>query len=151
MAAWVDLAAALVLVWVVFVNIRDGSIKNTSVYALIALFALKLIIAPAAVPIWATLLGAAIVFAAAMALFALGTFPAGGAKLAPAAALFLPFEWWLLLLAVFIASVFVFSFLAATIYKLFGNEESRWAILRKRYLPVAVPIALTAWIGMFAL
>ena len=146
--AWV---VAAVLVVAAFWDAKTAKIPNWLVLGLAALFVVKLVIWPGSADILWQVGFAAAVFAGGFGLFAAGAMGAGAVKLAAATALFMPLDrlgtLGLAMIAAIIVAMIVIGFLRGTL----GSEDSSWACLRKRIIPMAVPIGITGIVGLFAL
>ncbi len=150
MAIWINYAAAAFLVYIVFLNIRHGSIPNWGVLTLIGLFGLKVVLGWGTFVLWHQLVFAVCALALGLALYATDGFGGGVAKLMFGAALFMPPGQWAWLMFAFVALIIVTTVLSVIVRRTIGNEESSWAVLQGKIVPMAVPVAVTAWIGIFA-
>ena len=142
-------AVAAMLLVAALLDCRTGRIPNWLAMIGVALFVLKLAVFPGSVAIWPQLALALGVLVGGFGLFAAGAFGAGAVKLAFVAALFMPVEHALWLLGVLVAAIIASLIVFGTLRAVFGGEESGWAVLRRRVIPLAVPIAATALVGLF--
>lgn len=142
-AAAIVVAAAL--------DLRVAKIPNWIIYVLVVLFAVKAYMFPEAVDLYWQLGIAVVVFVAGLVLFAFGAMGAGAVKLGAAVMLFMPLAEWGWLLGIFVGALFAFTFLFIIAQGLFGGEDSKWASLRKRVVPMSWPIGTMALAGLFYL
>ena len=134
-----------------FLDLRFAKIPNWIVYLLLALFGVKAAIFPESVDLYWQIGVAVAVFAAGLALFAVGAIGAGAVKLGASVMLFMPLGSWGWLLGIFVAAVLAFTFLFIILQATIGGEDSKWASLRKRIVPMSWPIGTMALAGLFYL
>lgn len=140
---------AALMVLAVFWDSKFGKIPNWLALGLVAVYAAKAVLV-GPFDIWQVVF-AACVFVVGFGLFAMGAIGAGAVKLLAAVALFMPRDalgsLGLFLLIAVILSLLLFSLLRGA----WGNDDSGWAVLRKRVIPMAFPIGMTGLFGLFVL
>lgn len=144
---WI-VAAGLILaaVW----DAKTAKIPNWLVLSLVVVFAAKWALDPATVSLWQ--IGfAGLIFAGGFGLFVAGAMGAGAIKLATATALFMPLDRLGMLGLAFVLAVILSMIVIGAVRGAIGSDDSAWACLRKRIIPMAVPIALTGLAGLFVL
>ena len=124
-------------------DMRMARIPNWLVLLFLPLFALKAFLFPQDVDLLWQIVFAAVVFAAGFGLFAAGAIGAGAVKLMAATALFMPMDRLGVIGLTLLAAVIGGLILFGTLRNMFGAEDASWACLRKRIIPMAVPIAVT--------
>ena len=142
-------AVAALLAVAAVLDMKNARIPNWLVLAIVALFPLQWLMFPETVTPVSQLIFAVVVFVLGFGLFMTGGFGAGAVKLMAATALFLPADQPLWMLGLFFACVIGALILFGLARMFAGSETSGWAVLRKRVIPMAAPIAATGWIGMF--
>ena len=145
----ISYAVAALLVVAALLDCRTGRIPNWLAMVGVGLFVVKLALFPESVAIWPQLALAVGVLVGGFGLFAAGAFGAGAVKLAFVTALFVPVDMALWLLGVLVAAIIASLVLFGTLRALFGGEDSGWSVLRRRVIPLAVPIAMTGIVGLF--
>ncbi|MFQ6552382.1 prepilin peptidase [Aestuariibius insulae] len=148
-AIWINYVAAALLAYIVLLNLRHGSIPNWGVLALVGLFVVKVIAGWGDFVLWHQLVFAACALALGLAFYATEGFGGGVVKLMFGASLFMPPAQWAWMLFAFVALTILVTVLSVLVRRTIGNEESSWAVLQGKIVPMAVPIAITAWIGIF--
>lgn len=128
---------------------KTAKIPNWLIYVGLGLFVIKAIFVPETIDFAWQIALAVIVFVAGFALFTTGAIGAGAVKLMSVAALFMPLDRLgvigLTLVGAIILSLIVFGFLRT----MFGHDDHGWACLQRRIIPMAVPIGITAAVGLF--
>lgn len=142
-------AVLAVLVVAAILDARSSKIPNWSIYLLLAIFGVKAAVFPDVVDLYVQIGAAAVVFIVGLGGFALGAFGAGAVKLLSATTLFLPVEHGLALAAILFGAAFVFTFLFMFLRGMFGSEDSKWASMRKRIVPLSWPIGTMTAIALF--
>ncbi len=147
----INYAVMAILVAAALLDARSSKIPNWLIYLLLAIFGVKAAVFPEAIDIYWQIGAAVIVFLVGLGAFAMGAFGAGAVKLSAAVMLFMPFASWLSLAAIMFGFAFAFTFIFMGVRAFFGSEDSNWACLRKRIVPLSWPIGATAFVGMFLL
>ena len=146
----ISYGVASLLVVAALLDMRTGKIPNWLAMAGVAIFIVKLAVFPDSVAIWPQMALAVGVLVGGFALFVAGAFGAGAVKLAFVTALFMPVGDALWLLSVLVAAIVVSLIVFGTLRVTMGGDESGWSVLRRRVIPLAVPIAATGLTGLFA-
>lgn len=139
------------LIIAAFLDAKNSKIPNWLIYAFFALFAVKAVWFPESVDLIWQIGAAVLVFVVGLGAFALGAFGAGAVKLLSVVVLFLPLENWLALCGILLAGAFVFTFFFMGIRSVFGSDESSWACMRKRIVPLSWPIGTMVALALFVL
>ena len=132
-----------------FLDARVAKIPNWIIFVLLGLFAVKAVMFPETTDLYWQVGIAAAIFVFGLIMFAAGAIGAGAVKFASVLMLFMPLAQWGWLLAIFIAGLFGYTFLFIFLQGFFGDENSGWAALRKRIVPMSWPIGTTALFGLF--
>jgi len=147
----ISISILAVVLITAYLDARLAKIQNAAIFILLALFIAKAVFFPETVDaVWQIVI-AALVFAAGFALFTLGAIGAGAVKFGAAIMLFMPMASWGWLLGIFIGTLLIYTFLFIFLQTSFGGDESKWASLRRRIVPMSWPIGTMAIFGLFVL
>lgn len=144
-------AMAVVLLVAIVIELRTGKIPNWLTLVPFLLFILVAANTQDRAALGWQMGMAAGVFAFGIVAFIFAGFGAGAVKLMTGVALFVPLENGLIALAVFVAALFISTFLIVMLRKMIGSESSQWQVLANRVLPMSLPLGVTGIVAMFVL
>ncbi len=148
-ATYIPFAVAATLLAASIIDLRTGKIPNWFSYVFIVLFAVLVAVSPEKSPyIWQFAFAAA-AFAMGLALYAVVGFGAGAVKLLFGAALFLPFSRTFAIFMILLVSMFFMGLIVTLMRGAFGNENSKWRVLKDRVMPMSLPVTVTSLLAMF--
>ncbi len=142
MLVYVPLIMSLILIAAMLIELRTGKIPNLLSLLPFVLFMLVLVTSPDPNAFGPQLIGAGVVLVLGLALFAFAGFGAGAVKLLTGLALFVPRDQALVTFGIFVATMFVGTFLILQIRKRFADKNSDWVVLAKGVLPMSWPIGI---------
>ncbi|MFN3663516.1 prepilin peptidase [Yoonia sp.] len=142
MLAYVPVVMSVILIAAMVIELRTGKIPNLLTLLPFVLFMLVLVTSPDPSAFGPQLIGAAVVLVIGLVLFAVAGFGAGAVKLLTGLALFVPLDRALVTFGIFVAAMFVGTFVILQIRKGFAVEGSDWVVLAKGVLPMSWPIGI---------
>ncbi|WP_322893670.1 MULTISPECIES: prepilin peptidase [unclassified Yoonia] len=142
MLAYVPIVMTLILIAAMVTELRTGKIPNLLTLMPFVLFMLVLVTSPDPQVFGPQLIGAAVVLVIGLVLFAVAGFGAGAVKLLTGLALFVPRDQALVTFGIFVAAIFIGTFLVLQIRKRFAVAGSDWVVLAKGVLPMSWPIGI---------
>ena len=142
MLAYVPVVMSVILIAAMVIELRTGKIPNWLTLTPFVLFILVLVTSPDPTIFGPQLIAAAMVLVIGLVLFAVAGFGAGAVKLLTGLALFVPLDRALVTFGIFVAAMFVGTFLILQIRKHFAVDGSDWVVLAKGVLPMSWPIGI---------
>ena len=142
MLLYVPILMSLILIAAMVIEARSGKIPNLLSLLPFVLFMLVLVTSPDPTIFGPQLIAAAGVLVIGLVLFAVAGFGAGAVKLLTGLALFVPLDQAFLTFGIFVAAMFVCSFLILQIRKRFADPASPWIVLSKGVMPMSWPIGI---------
>ncbi|MFT4700474.1 MAG: prepilin peptidase CpaA [Yoonia sp.] len=149
MIFYIQYAVAAVLIGAALSDMRTGRIPNWFALIFVGLFAVMAVTSLDTAMIAWQLGFAAGTLVLGMALFQLLGFGAGAVKLLACAALFLPMDRSFALLALLLGSLFGLGLIVGIVNRIYRDDNSPWAFLKKPVMPLSLPICATGLAGMF--
>lgn len=149
MTFYFQVAVSAMLMLAAVSDLKSGRVPNWVALSLIALFGVFAFVTmtPAAA-LWQVGF-AAIVFVFGLGIYAIAGTGAGAIKLMAGAALFMPIDRGFALFGLLIATMFCLGLLVSLMHRVFQSDDSSWAVLKTRVMPLSLPVCATGLLGMF--
>lgn len=148
-APYIPFIVAILLIAATLLDLRTGKIPNWIIYAFFALFMVQVAASPER-SVFAWQLGFALgAFAIGLLLYAMLGVGAGAVKLLAAAALFLPMGYGWAMFGLLLVTLFSLGLVVTVVQVKFGREDSKWTVLKKRVMPLSLPVTATSLLGLF--
>ena len=146
---YIPFAVAALLIAATLADLRTGKIPNVLIYAFFALFAVMVAVSPDKTVFAWQLLFAVAAFGFGLLLYAMLGVGAGAVKLLAGAALFLPMGKAWAMFGLLLVSLFALGLVVTLVRAAIGHEDSKWTVLKKRVMPLSLPVTVTSLLGLF--